>query len=312
MVGIKKVACLGAGTIGSSWAAYFLIKGLQVNVQDVNEEIIGNARKKINTILQSLVDKEIISERDRADAISRVFFTTSIAEAVKDVQFIQESAVERYEVKQKIINEVDSCAPESVIFASSSSGLLVSRLQECSSYPGRIVIGHPFNPPHLIPLVEIVRGNADKNTVRLASDFYREIGKVPIILNKEVPGHVANRIQAAVWRECIDLVMKEVCSVKDVDAAVCYGPGLRWALLGPTMIFHLGGGDKGLKGFLEHLGEAFESWWSDMAAWSKFPKGSKEALLVGLQEELENKNIDEIVQWRDDRLVAMLKLLNLL
>ncbi|SMC77537.1 3-hydroxyacyl-CoA dehydrogenase family protein [Papillibacter cinnamivorans] len=312
MADIKKVACLGAGTIGSSWAVYFLSKGLQVKIQDIDKNQIEIAKNKVTSFLNSIVGQGIISAEEMQTALKRASFTTSIAEAVEDAEFIQESALERYDIKQKVLEEVDAAAPGTAVFASSSSGLLVSRLQAFSKFPERVLVGHPFNPPHLIPLVEIVRGNAGDSSVQVAWEFYRQIGKVPIVINKEVPGHVANRIQAAVWREAIDLVVNGVCSVNDVDAAVCNGPGLRWALMGPNMIFNLGGGDNGMEGFLGQFTAPFESWWADMAAWNQFPQGSQRALIEGLKEEIGDRNTGDIVRWRDEKLIGLLKLRDLL
>ncbi len=306
---IRKVACIGAGTIGSSWAAYFLVKGLNVTIQDVNGELIGNSEKRILGFLKSMAEKGIIPMESIASLQNNLTSTTSIAEAVKDVDFIQESTLEKYEIKKGVIEEIDSSARNDIVLSSSSSGLLASKLQEYSRYPGRLVVGHPFNPPHIIPLVEIIKGNADEDAVQCAYDFYKEIGKVPIIINKEVPGHVANRIQAALWRESIDLVMNGVCSVKDVDAAVAFGPGLRWALMGPNMIFNLGGGPGGIEAFFGQFKPAFESWWKDMATWNEFPEGSKEALKEGLKEEMGDRDMQEIAEWRDDKLINLLKIL---
>lgn len=310
--GIDRVACIGAGTIGSSWATYFITKGIRVSIQDLNNEILERSEKRIVQYLKSLLVNEVITEQQQQNAKELITYTTSICEAVDGAQFIQESALERYDIKESVIEEVDKYTTGKVIFASSSSGLLASKLQEYSKYPGRVIVAHPFNPPHLIPLVEIVRGRADEETVQTAAEFYKSIGKVPILLNKEVPGHVANRIQAAIWRESIDLVMNGVCSVKDVDSAVCYGPGLRWALMGPNMIFHLGGGDKGIKGFLAQLQEPFESWWDDMAYWKRFPDKSGETLASGLEEAMGKSSISDMAQWRDGKLIAILKDLSLI
>lgn len=307
---INQIACIGAGTIGSSWAAYFLMKGFKVKVQEINEKAILNSKQKIFNQLEIMLENKILP-RDTLDSFNELItFTDSISEAVKDVQFIQESVFEDYTVKRKVIEEVDMYAEEDTIFASSSSGLLISNLQKFSRYPERIIIGHPFNPPHLIPLVEIVKGNASKNTVKFAYDFYKQIGKIPIIINKEVPGHVANRIQAAVWRECIDLVMNGVCSVKDVDLAISYGPGLRWALLGPHMIFNLGGGEKGIEAFFKQFTPSFETWWRDMADWKEFPPGCQEVIIEGLKEETNTNTINEIYSWLNEKLVSIQTIIN--
>lgn len=309
---IKRVACIGAGTIGSSWAAYFVTKGISANIQDINDEILKKAEEQIMGHLRSLLVYGVINEEQMQESRKLLKFTTNISEAVSDVEFIQESVLERYDVKEKIIEEVDKYTSDKVIYASSSSGLLATRLQQYSKYPDRVLVAHPFNPPHLIPLVEIVKGKASEESVQTAASFYKSIGKIPIIINKEVPGHVANRLQAAIWRECIDLVLNGVCSVKDVDSAVCYGPGLRWALMGPNMIFHLGGDDKGINGFLSQLQGSFETWLADMATWDIFPDDTGEILASGLKEEIGTNTINDITKWRDSKLINILKDLNLI
>ncbi|MGI6131397.1 MAG: 3-hydroxyacyl-CoA dehydrogenase NAD-binding domain-containing protein [Bacillota bacterium] len=307
---IRRIACVGAGVIGSSWAAYFLLRGLDVTIQDISEQVVAEAGKNVFAHLEAMAESGVVSAEPIGSLRARLSCTTSIAEAVKDADFIQESTRERYEIKRQVIEEVDRHAGKDVIFSSSSSGLLVSKLQGYSVYPGRIIVGHPFNPPHLIPLVEIVRGQADEVVVRQAYDFYHQIGKRPIIVNKEVPGHVANRIQAALWREAIDLVMKGVCSVEDVDAAVAYGPGLRWALLGPHMIFNLGAGEGGIEAFFQHYSAAFETWWEDMAAWRAFPEGCRDVIKEGLKEEMGGRSLPEVEAWRDEKLMSILRILD--
>lgn len=309
---ISRIACIGAGTIGSSWATYFAIKGLQVNVQDINYDALRLAESRINKNLNHLFDNGVISKEQVNNSKILINYTTDIGEAVSEVQYIQESTIEDYEIKESVIKEIDKYFTNNLIIASSSSGLLISKLQEFSEHPENIIIAHPFNPPHLIPLVEIVGGNASKKIVLSAIDFYKSIDKVPILLNKEVPGHVANRIQAAIWRECIDLVDKGVCSVEDVDAAVSYGPGIRWALMGPNMIFHLGGGERGIEGFLNQLKQPFESWWSDMANWEKFPDDISKTLSDGIASEMRNMSFEEKISWRDEKLISILKELNLI
>jgi carnitine 3-dehydrogenase len=312
MSDIKKITCIGAGTIGSSWAAYFLMHGLDVVVQDIYEKQLDISKEKIKKILQDCVKFKTMTNDEVEETIKNVSFTTDIEKAVKHAEFIQESALEQYDVKKNIIQEVDKYISLDTIFSSSSSGLLASKLQSFSRFSDRIIVCHPFNPPHLIPLVEIVKGGASDKTVKIAVDLFEQIGKKPIILNKEMPGHVANRIQAAVWRESIDLVMQGVCSVKDVDYAVCYGPGLRWALFGQHMIFNLGGGDGGINHFMDILSSAHETWWEDMAKWNKIPDGAREKLVAGIEEEAGDRTITELVEWRDEKLVKILQLLELI
>ena len=193
---------------------------------------------------------------------------------------------ERYDVKKTSSGRSIRLAAPDAILASSSSGLLISELQTVMEHPGRSLIAHPFNPPHLMPLVELVPGKQTAPAVLAeAKKLFESLGKVPVVLNKEVPGHIANRLQAAVWREAIDLVLKGVASVADVDKALAAGPGIRWALLGPHMIFHLGGGPGGMKYFIDHVGVSFDKLWTDMATWTSLPADTTDALVSGVQEE---------------------------
>ena len=303
---IKKVVCIGGGTIGASWATYYLWKGLNVYIKDINEEALERAKELIQSNMNFLVEKGIITEEMRQEAEKRAVYTVDMKEALTDAQFVQESAFESYEVKQKIVSEMDIYAPEA-IYATSTSGLLISEIQKLSKYPERCIAAHPFNPPHLIPLVEIVKGDKTSDQiVSLAYDFFKSIGKEPIIVDKEVPGHVANRIQMAVWREAADLVLNGVCSVEDVDKAVCYGPGLRWALMGPHLIWELSN-PKGIVATIEHIGPSMNTWLADMADWKRLPENVGEAMKEGLKEETVNTTPDELKAWRDDKLIEILK-----
>jgi len=230
---IKHVAVIGAGTIGASWAAYFLSRGLSVTASDPSPGAPDLIRRMVEN-----------AWRFEADPVA----------AVAGADFVQESAPERLDVKQPLLARLDAALPADVVIASSTSGLLASRLSELCAHAERVVIGHPFNPPHLIPLVEVVGGaKGSPEAVRAAMEFYRAIGKYPIEIKKEVPGHLANRLQAALWREAVHLVAEGVASVADVDAAISEGPGLRWALMGPHTTFHLAGGEGGMAHFLHHL-----------------------------------------------------------
>ena len=178
-------------------------------------------------------------------------------------------------------------------------------------YPERILIAHPFNPPHLIPLVELVPGKkTNPELIGFMADFFEKLGKTPVILKKEIPGHIANRLQAALWREAIQLVIDGVASLEDVDKALYAGPGLRWALLGQHMIFHLGGGtDGGIGYFVNHIGVSFEKLWKDMAKWEHLPAETKERLTDGIKEQMNGRKIKDIAAWRDEKLIEILKVI---
>jgi 3-hydroxyacyl-CoA dehydrogenase len=227
---------------------------------------------------------------------------------VAEADFVQENAPEREPVKQALLARIDAVLPSEVIIASSSSGLLISRLQAGCRHPERCVIGHPFNPPHLIPLVEVVGGGRTAPaTIEGALAFYKAIGKRPIHIRREVAGHVANRLQAALWREAVHLVAAGVASVADVDTAISEGPGLRWALMGPHLTFHLAGGSGGMAHFLEQLGPPLESWWDDLGDPQLTPE-VRQALTAGVSAEAEGRDIATLAAERDRFLVDLLAL----
>jgi carnitine 3-dehydrogenase len=313
---IKKAAVLGGGMIGSSWATNFLWKGLPVHVYDINEEALKTARARIRGNLEYLVSKGILQADKMNVALGLARYTTDLAEALKDVQFIQECALEKYETKRALLKEVDQYALKDAVFASSTSGLLITEIAKDSKHPERCLGAHPYNPPHLIPLVEIGKGKkTSEDTVRKTYDFYKSLGKEPVVLRKEAMGFIANRLSVALYREAVDLVMRGVCSVEDVDKAVNYGPGLRYALMGPNLIYQLGGGPHGLTGIMTNIGTTVEAWWADMADWKKWPEGWLAKAQEGVNQEMTNRSPDtgrtneEIVRWRDDGLIELLKFL---
>ncbi|NPU84420.1 MAG: 3-hydroxyacyl-CoA dehydrogenase family protein [Syntrophaceae bacterium] len=314
----RAVAVLGGGgVIGSSWATNFLWRGLPVNVYDVGEDCLKTARERVGANLDYLVGKGLLPPGKRDEALKRAVYTTDIAEALRDVRFIQEAAPEKYEVKQALLAEVDRYAPADAVFASSTSGLLISEIARDSAHPERCVGAHPYNPAHLIPLVEIGKGEkTSEETVRKACDFYKSLGKDPIVLQKEAFGFIANRLAVALYREAVDLVVRGVCTLEDVDKAVCLGPGLRYALMGPNLGYHLSGGVHGIRGVLTHIGPTVEWWWEDMAAWHRWPAGWTEQAQAGVLEAMANRDPatgrtpEEINRWRDDGLLLILKYLN--
>jgi len=302
--GIRRVAVIGAGTIGASWAAHFLAHGLEVVVSDPAPGAQEATRRMIADAWPALV---ALGASPDANPDNWRFEADPVA-AVAGVDFVQENAPERYEVKQKLLPLIDAVLPPEVIIASSSSGLLASRISEGCRHPERCLIGHPFNPPHLIPLVEVVGGaKASRAAVARAMEFYRAIGKHPIEIHKEVTGHVANRLQAALWREAIYLVQEGVVSVADVDAAVSEGPGLRWALMGQHMTFNLGGGAGGLAHFMDHLLPAVETWWADLGT-PDMTADLQRRLVEGVNAEAAGRSIAELARWRDALLVEIIAL----
>ncbi|WP_425485887.1 3-hydroxyacyl-CoA dehydrogenase NAD-binding domain-containing protein [Achromobacter pestifer] len=303
---IRRVAIVGAGTIGASWAALFLAHGLEVVVSDPASDAEAQTRARVQAAWPVLTELGRVADGASPDALR---FEPDLTLALAGVDFVQENAPEREDFKIDLFARMDAILPPHVIVASSSSGLIMSRLQSRCQHAGRFVIGHPFNPPHLIPLVEVVGGDqTSASTIDRSIAFYQAMGKYPIRLNKEVPGHIANRLQAALWREAIHLAAENVASVADIDAAVSQGPGLRWALFGPHMTFNLGGGAGGLANFMDHLLGPVQSWWDDLGAPAVTPELQKR-LIEGVNAEAGQRSIADLVETRDAQLTALLKTL---
>lgn len=301
---IRRVACIGAGTIGASWAAYFLSRGLEVVVSDPAPGAPDLLRRMIEQAWPALLRLGAVAG---ADPTAWRFEPNPVL-AVEGAEFVQESAPERYDIKMALLPKLDAVLPPEVVIASSSSGLLISRLSQGCAHPERCVIGHPFNPPHLVPLVEVVGGaTASRATIDAAMAFYRAVGKHPIEIRKEVPGHLANRLQAALWREAVSLVEQGVASVADVDAAISEGPGLRWALMGPHATFHLAGGSGGMTHFLHHLLPAMQSWWKDLGTPDVTP-ALQTKLIEGVRESVGGRSVAELAARRDAFLIELLEL----
>ena len=303
--------------IGYSWALYFALKKLDVFVYDITEESLELAKKRIHESLLSLYKNEVIQEDEITEIESRIVYTIKMEEAVKEVQFIVESAPENYDIKREIVKEIEQFTSEKTIIASSTSGLLITEIANCAKNPERFIGAHPYNPPHLIPLVEITKGEkTSEEVVEVAKKFYTSIGKEPVVLQKEALGFICNRIQMALYREVCDLVMRGVCSVEDADKAVTYGPGLRWGIMGPSLVFQLGGGQNGIDGLLKHIGPSIDMWLQDMADFKEFPKEFGAIAREGVEEEMKNRsrsigNDDtSLAEYRDKMLIEMLKLHN--
>src|SRR6266550_1631137 len=246
---IRRIAIVGAGVIGASWAAEYLARGFDVITTDPGPNAEANLRKYIDEAWKDLTNIGLAKGASR----DRLTFTKDLKETLSQADFVQENGPERPDFKMKLFADIDDAAPIDSIIASSSSGITPSVMQSKSKHPERILVGHHFNPPHIIPLVEVVGGTkTSPEAIQQALAFYASIGKKPIHLKKELPGHVANRFQAALYREMLYLIQENVLSVEDTDAAVSYGPGLRWGVIGQSQQWHLGGGAGGIKHFMDH------------------------------------------------------------
>jgi carnitine 3-dehydrogenase len=301
---IRRVAVVGAGTIGASWTAYFLAHGLDATVSDPAATAPDLVKRTIDAVWPTLAQLGL----SPGASPDRVRFVTDPVAAVEGAEFVQENGPENEDVKIALFARLDAALPVESIIASSSSGLLISRIQSGCVHPERCVIGHPFNPPHLMPLVEVVGGEATSpGTIARTMAFYREIGKHPIHIRAEVTGHIANRLQAALWREAIHLVDTGVASVADVDAAVSYGPGLRWALMGPSLTFHLGGGEGGMAHFMAHLGGPMQTWFDALGNPELTPE-RQQKIIDGVAEATAGRSVADLAGERDALLVELLKL----
>ncbi len=297
------VASLGGGVIGASWTALFLAAGHPVRVADPDPDIERKVRAYVETAWPTLDALGLTSNGD-PDAITT---TDDPAAAVDGAAFVQESVPEELDLKHEVYGRIEpALAPEAIV-ASSASGLTLTEMQGGWRSPDRFVLGHPFNPPHLIPLVEVLGNDRTADgVVDEARAFYEAVGKVTIEVRREVPGHVANRLQAALWREAIHLVNEGVASVEDVDTAVWAGPGLRWAAMGPTMLFHLGAGEGGLRSFVDRYTVSFNRWWDDLGELHLDPEAGAR-LVEGVGDAAEGKTTVELSAERDALLVAMLR-----
>ncbi|MCL2067373.1 MAG: 3-hydroxyacyl-CoA dehydrogenase family protein [Treponema sp.] len=312
---MKNVTCFGTGLIGTGWSVVFLRGGCKVKLYDIDQGKIDDAKKNLDTILDFLASKGLMNEDQRKQYLANVSFTMDVPEAVKDADFIQENGPDNLELKQKIIKSIeDNCRPDTII-ASSTSGLLIADIAAGAKNPERILGGHPYNPPYMMPLVEISKTDkTSQKCVEAARAFYIELGKEPVILNKEVKGFLCNRIQGVVCREAMDLVNKGVCTVEDIDKAIVFGLGLRWGVIGPHLVNTLGGGAGGFKQFWHHLSTTFTNILKDIDNWSDIPPaGYVEKAEPQIAQEMANRakgtgqTVDELRAYLNNGMVELLK-----
>lgn len=300
---IENTAVLGAGVIGASWTALFLAAGKNVNVFDPSPTVREDVQAYVENAWPTLLELGLAVEGRKGNLV----FFDNAGDAVKECGFVQENVPEQLPIKHATFAEIEPNLQAEAIVCSSASGLMVKEMQEGWKDPSRFILGHPFNPPHLIPLVELLANEKTADGVLdVAEEFYNQVGKVTIRVNKEVPGHVANRLQAAIWREAIHLVNEGVASVEDVDKAVWSGPGLRWAAMGPTMLFHLGAGQGGLASFCERYTESFNRWWDDLGD-PRLNADIAEKLVAGVDEEAGGTHVEDLAMRRDELIAGMLK-----
>jgi len=302
---IRRVAIIGTGVIGASWTSLFLAKGLQVVATDIAPNAEVALRKFVETAWPALKRLGLSPGASQ----SNLKFTADLAQALAGADLVQENGPERIDFKQKLYRQLDELLPPDVIIASSSSGLTMSEIQKgAASHPERCLIAHPFNPPHLIPLVEIVGGaKTSEATIRRAAEFYTSIGQRTVRLNKEMPGHVANRLQAALAREVYYLVAEGVVSAADVDTALSWGPGLRWGVMGNLMLNHLGGGAGGIEHFFQQFTGPMTAWWKTLGSPVLTPEVQK-TLINSVHAEVGSRTIEKLEAERDEVLIGLIEL----
>jgi 3-hydroxybutyryl-CoA dehydrogenase len=300
-----KTAVLGAGTIGASWAALFLAAGHEVHVYDISE---GTRTFVADYICTAWPHLQALNPALKGEP-PQVNFHSKPESAASQADFIQESIPERLDLKLELFRRIEPYLEQETIIASSSSELLLSEMLQGFRDPSRLILGHPFNPPHLIPLVELLGNVRTANGVlNRAQSFYESCGKVTIRVQKEVPGHVANRLQAALWREAISLVVEGVASAKDVDKAVSTGTGLRWAVMGPHMLFSLASGGLGMEGFINRYGNSIEHWWKTMRQVT-LSRETTMNLVESVKAEEAGRTFKQLTSERDRKLITILRAL---
>ncbi|WIV55035.1 3-hydroxyacyl-CoA dehydrogenase NAD-binding domain-containing protein [Amycolatopsis nalaikhensis] len=297
----ETVACVGAGVIGGGWVAHFLAQGFHVRAWDPAPDAEGKLTRLVDAAWPALTSLGLAEGASRDNLV----VTPTLAEAVADATFVQESAPEDLALKQKLLAEIDAATPAGVVVASSTSGYGMTEMQADAATPERLVVGHPFNPPYLIPLVEVVGGERTARwAVEHAAAFYRRVGKTVITMDREVPGFIANRLQEALWREALHMVANGEATVEQIDTAITAGPGLRWPVQGPMLTFHLAGGEGGMAHMLDHFGPSLKSPWTRLDA-PELTTALRDAVVEGCEEEAGARTIADLVAERDRAVIAI-------
>jgi carnitine 3-dehydrogenase len=305
MKDIRRVAVVGTGVIGAGWATRFLARGLDVIASDPAPGAEGRLRASVARAWPMMV-KSGLALHDTPPAFA---FNADLASACADVDWVQENAPENEDLKRGLLARIDAAAPASAIIASSSSGLLPTRIQAECAHPGRVVIGHPFNPVYLLPLVEVLGGEATTlGTVERAMEFYASLGMRPLKVRREVEGYISDRLQEALWREALHMVAEGVATTEEIDAAVIYGPGLRWAIMGTCLTFHLAGGEAGMRHMLEQFGPALELPWTKLKA-PELTETLIDRMVEGTQAQADGRSIEDLERLRDDCLIGIMEVL---
>jgi len=302
---VRTVTCIGAGVIGGGWVAHFLARGYRVVAWDPARDAEARLRHLVEAAWPALTELGLAA----GAGIDNLTVERDLAAACAQAEFVQESAPEDLELKRTLLADIDAATPVDVVISSSTSGYGMSEMQTRCAHPERTVVGHPFNPPYLIPLVEVVGGAAtSSDAVAWASDFLRYAGKSVITMDREVPGFIANRLQEALWREALHMVNAGEATVEQIDLSITDGPGLRWPIHGPMLTFHLAGGQGGMAHMLDHFGPSLQAPWTRLVA-AELTTELRDAVVDGCDREADGRTIDDLVAERDRGVVAILRAL---
>lgn len=300
---VRRVACVGAGVIGGGWVAHFLARGYDVTAWDPAPDAVDRLRSLVDAAWPALRQ---LGLADGA-APDRLRIADTAEEAVADAEFVQESAPEDLALKRSLLARLDAAAPAGTVIASSTSGYPMTDMQTEAADPGRLLVGHPFNPPYLIPLVEVAGGErTDPRAVAWTARFYELAGKSVITMDRELPGFIANRLQEALWREALHMVANGEATVRDIDASITEGPGLRWAFMGPCLTFALAGGEGGMAHMLDHFGPSLKSPWTRLEA-PELDASLRTAMVEGCEEAADGRSIAQLVAERDRGVIDVLR-----
>lgn len=305
----KKIACVGSGIIGSSWALLYAKNGYSIVAYDVNDEALSKSSVLIKNMLATMVEDNIITQDIVQPTIARIQGTTRLDD-ISECDYVQESAIERIDVKAELLRKLEKVIGQEAVIASSTSGISANTMQAAMVHPARMVIAHPFNPPHLVPLVEVVRGDkTSPETVELVCSLMESLGKVPVRVNKQLPGFAANRLQTAVLRESLSMLVDGVIDADGLEKLMNAGVGLRWAFMGPLVTAHLAGGAGGIEYYMDHFGPLTTSICETLATWTSFSEPLKQKAIAQTEALplVKNNSYTELVKWRDQNLIAILK-----
>ena len=300
------ISIIGTGVIGAGWAARFIASGYRVKAYDPKKDALKKLRSDVRNALNSL--KKIGLNKNAS--IKNLKCCNTIEETLKEAIFIQENAPENEKIKTHLLKKIDALTSKDIVIASSSSGLLPSKIQSQCKFPERVLIGHPFNPVYLLPLVEVVKGKkTSESSVNKAIKMYKSVGMKPLKVRKEIEGYISDRLQEALWRESLHLIKDGIATTEEIDDAIIYGPGLRWAFMGVCLTFHLAGGDAGMKHMLEQFGPALKLPWTKLKA-PVLDKNLKDLMISGTRKQSKNFSIEQLEKQRDTFLIEIMKTLN--